>query len=168
MRPISVPPREGLTLYNGPMTIFLGADHGGFELKETLKQSLATKAEHSVTDTGAFALNPTDNYPEFAVPVAQAVAEAAGMADVEPATWGVLICRSGGGMAIAANRLRKVRAVVCRTLEDVDHARRHNNANILVLEGDHVVPETALSLLQNFLNTPFDGGRHTQRVQSLG
>lgn len=155
------------------MTIFLGADHGGFELKEFLKTQLALSAEHQLKDAGAFALNPTDNYPEFAQEVAHAVSQASESADAdqhisEPQTWGILICRSGGGMAIAANRHKLVRAVVCRTLEDVDHARRHNNANILVLEGDHLVPETAMALVQSFLGTPFDGGRHERRVQQLG
>lgn len=151
------------------MNLYLGADHGGFELKEALKLALtqASPLPAQVEDLGAFTHDPTDDYPQFGFAVAEKVSDAAVAAEDQPTSWGILICRSGGGIAIAANRHPGVRAVVCRTLSDVDHARRHNNANVLVLEGDHIGPDAAFQLTQNFLATPFDGGRHTRRVQEL-
>lgn len=154
------------------MHIFIGADHGGFELKEELKQLVETSPGFSsqlqIEDLGAFSHNPTDDYPQFATAVAQKVTKSIQSPDQEPQTWGVLICRSGAGMAIAANRLPGVRAVVCRSKEDVVLTRKKNNANVLVLEGDHLDLDMAWQLLQTFLITPFDGGRHTARVVALG
>jgi ribose 5-phosphate isomerase B len=155
-------------MYTQTMQIFIGADHGGFELKETLKKLAKTQPEITFEDIGALTLDPTDDYPAFGFSVAQKVAAAAEPFDADPTTWGVLICRSGGGISIAANRVPKVRAVVCRTVADVDHARRHNNANVIVLEGDHIGPDAAWRCLQTFLSTPFDGGRHATRVTALG
>lgn len=155
------------------MHIFIGADHGGFLLKEELKKMLAEKSDQvfshqpEVHDVGAFTHDPTDDYPQFGQAVAGKVAQSAPILDQDPENWGVLICRSGGGMAIAANRTPKIRAVVCRTIQDVDHARRHNNANVIVLEGDHIGPDAAWQCLQTFITTPFEGGRHTRRVQAL-
>lgn len=156
------------------MTIFIGADHGGFELKEALKQRASDPDEQSsdfyFEDMGAAHLDPADDYPQFGFAVADQIVLTSSQAtqDSQPTSWGVLVCRSGGGISIAANRRPGVRAVVCRNESDVEHARRHNNANVLVLEGDRVSADEAWRLLQLFISTPFDGGRHSARVQALG
>ncbi len=151
------------------MQIFFGADHGGFELKNVLLSDDELTASFSqVKDLGALEFNPADDYPQFGFSVARAVAQTATELESNPQKYGVLVCRSGGGIAIAANRVVGARAVVCRSEADVVHARAHNNANILVLEGDRVEPETARKLILLFCQTAFEGGRHTSRVIALG
>src|SRR5690606_19425926 len=85
----------------------------------------------------------------------------------DPFTLGLLLCRTGGGMAIVANRFPFVRAVVCRTKDDVIHAREHNNANVLVLEGEYISVDEAKEFIRTFLATPFGEGRHTRRVVEI-
>lgn len=153
--------------------IFFGADHGGFTCKQELIEKLGGQSSSAaIKDCGAFTLDPTDDYPEFAFAVAKELSQhnsATSLTlDAEPTAWGVLICRSGAGMAIAANRSPGIRAAVCSTREDIDLARRKNNANILVIEGDKIGVDTAWEFLQLFMGTPFDGGRHTKRVLTLG
>ncbi len=150
-------------------TVFLGADHGGFDLKESLRSWLCehTELAESIIDDGAFELDADDSYVQYGAAVARDVSLEFLPPEEEPTVVGVLICRSGGGMTIVANRFAGVRAVVCRNEDDVNHARRHNNANVVVLEGDHLSSEQAQRLVQLFLQTPFDGGRHIERVQSI-
>lgn len=150
-------------------TVFLGADHGGYALKEALRVWLSEQPQlaESVIDDGAFDLDPSDDYVTFGAAVARDVSLELLPPEEEPTTFGVLACRSGGGMCIVANRFAGVRAVVCRNEDDVNHARRHNNANILVLEGDHISQEEAQKLTKLFLETPFDAGRHIERVQAI-
>ncbi len=158
------------------MKIYLGADHGGFAIKESLlvwlhspEAAQISQSPLHIEDLGAYELDATDDYPMFGLAVGKAIAQFAQTEDVRknPVTYGVLLCRTGGGIAIAANRFLGVRAVVCRTEEDVVHAREHNNANVLVLEGDHVLASQAQDFVQLFLQTPFGGGRHERRVQQL-
>jgi ribose 5-phosphate isomerase B len=138
--------------------IALGADHAGFELKQRLAELLASEG-HSVADLGTHSLESTD-YPDWAGRVAEAVA--AGAVD-----RGVLVCGSGVGMAIAANRRRGVRAVPASDLYTARLARAHNDANVLALGARIVAPALAEEILAVFLATPFDGGRHERRVAKL-
>jgi ribose 5-phosphate isomerase B len=138
--------------------IAVGADHAGFALKERLKARLA-EAGHAVADLGTHSEESTD-YPDWAARVAAAVA--AGEAE-----RGLLVCGSGVGMAIAANRHRGVRAVPANDLYTARLAREHNDANLLALGARIVAPALAEAILDLFLDTPFAGGRHERRVAKL-
>lgn len=140
------------------MRIALAADHAGFDLKEHLEAHLR-QAGHDVADLGTHDRESTD-YPDWASRVAAAMT--AGEAE-----RGLLVCGSGTGMAMAANRHRGVRAVATGDLVTVQLARRHNDANVLALGSRLVAPPLAEVLLEAFLATPFDGGRHQRRVGKL-
>jgi ribose 5-phosphate isomerase B len=140
------------------MRIALGADHAGFELKQHLKQRLAERGLE-VEDCGTHGTESTD-YPDWAAAVAARVADGA-------ADRGLLVCGSGVGMAIGANRFRRVRAVAASDLYTARLARAHNDANVLALGARIVAPALAEAILDVFLTTPFDGGRHLRRVEKL-
>ena len=145
---------------SSPLTIAVGADHGGFEAKKSLIEQLK-KNNLNVIDCGAYSLEKTDDYPDFAAAVAEMVSR--GEADA-----GVLICRSGIGMAIAANRFHGVRAAVCEDVENVTLARQHNCANVVVLSGDHLTDDCRWKLVSAFLTTKFSGeSRHERRLTNL-
>lgn len=150
--------------------MFIGADHGGFALKEYIKNWLVAQTDvfdGQVEDLGALTLVPDDSYVPYARAVAELIQVEAGEPESEQKNFGILVCRSGGGMCIVANRYHKVRAVVCRNRADVLHAREHNNANILVLEGDRVTPVQAEEMVRVFLQTAFGEGRHLSRVRAI-
>jgi ribose 5-phosphate isomerase B len=138
--------------------IAVGADHAGLALKEHLKARLAA-AGHGVDDLGTHSEESTD-YPDWAAKVAAAVA--AGEAD-----RGLLVCGTGVGMAIAANRRRGVRAVPANDLFTARLAREHNDANVLALGARIVAPALAEAILDLFLATPFAGGRHERRLAKI-
>lgn len=140
------------------MRIALGADHAGFELKQHLKERLAERGLE-VLDCGTHGTESTD-YPDWAAAVAARVADGA-------ADRGLLVCGSGVGMAIGANRFRRVRAVAASDLYTARLARAHNDANVLALGARIVAPALAEAILDVFLTTPFDGGRHVRRVEKL-
>jgi ribose 5-phosphate isomerase B len=140
------------------MKIAIGADHAGFELKNQLGDVLR-QSGHEVCDFGTNSAESTD-YPDYAVPVAKAVASG----NVER---GVLICGSGVGMSITANKVRGVRAAVGTSIEEVRLTRAHNNLNVLTLGARFTDPIRACELVQAFLETPFDGGRHARRVAKI-
>jgi ribose 5-phosphate isomerase B len=138
--------------------IALGADHAGFALKEELKLWL-TARDHEVLDFGTHSAEIVD-YPDFAAVVADAVARG-------NAARGVLVCGTGIGMAIAANKVPGARAAVCGDAGAARMSREHNDANILAL-GARVLPrETAFSIVETWLRTDFAAGRHTRRVEKL-
>lgn len=141
--------------------IYLGADHGGFALKEQLKIWLDSW-QMAYTDLGAATLDPVDDYPDFAFAVAQAVAKS-------PAEHrGVVACRSAAGVVIAANKVRQVRAVAPLTVEAAQHAREHNDANVIGLSGDWLDEATARAIVQTWLQTPFSGDeRHQRRLDKI-
>ncbi|HZT23484.1 MAG TPA: ribose 5-phosphate isomerase B [Verrucomicrobiae bacterium] len=139
--------------------VALGADHGGFELKETLKQHLQSRGLN-VKDFGALARDPADDYPDFAQPVAQAVADGA-------AELGLLVCTSGVGVCIAANKIPGARAVLAADPDTAAMARRHNDANVLCLSGKNTPPDLARKILDAFLDAKFEGGRHDRRVRKM-
>ncbi len=136
----------------------IASDHAGFELKERLRASL-TEMGYSVQDIGTHGTASTD-YADYAHPLAQEVAD--GVAD-----RGILLCGTGLGMSYVANRYPGVRAAVAWTPEIAALARKHNDANILVLPARFVSDEDALEILRAWLSTEFEGGRHTRRVEKI-
>jgi len=140
------------------MKISLGTDHAGFRLKEKVKELLGSLG-HEVTDFGTFSDEAVD-YPVFVRPAAEAVAR--GECD-----RGVVFGGSGNGEAMTANKVRGVRCALCWSEESARLSRQHNDANVLSL-GERLVPEgLALSIVRIWLSTPFEGGRHAQRIAQL-
>ncbi len=140
------------------MRIALGSDHAGFGLKEALKQ-LLVEPTLDVEDFGA----PSDasvDYPDFAAPVARAVAS--GRCD-----RGILICGTGIGMAMAANKVPGVRAAVAGDLDSARLSREHNDANVLALGARSTTSDLACAIVRAFLETAFAGGRHERRVHKI-
>ena len=140
------------------MKIALGGDHAGFEYKADLIDKL-TKKGFEVKDFGPFSADSVD-YPDFVHPVSEEVEK--GNYD-----FGVLLCGSGNGAQITANKYPNVRAALGWTKEQAELSRQHNDANILSLPGRFVSFELAWEMVQIFLNTDFEGGRHAQRVQKI-
>jgi RpiB/LacA/LacB family sugar-phosphate isomerase len=138
--------------------IIIGADHAGYPLKEGLKPFLKEMG-FAVTDVGTDSDRPAD-YPDFAARVAEAVSTG-----VFPR--GILICGSGVGMSITANRFPGVRAALCLDEETARMSRQHNDANILVLAGRKTDTGAARSITQVWLATPFEGGRHQKRLDKI-
>ena len=140
------------------MRIALGADHAGFELKETLRRELEAEG-HEVIDKGTHDTASCD-YPDFALAVARAVAEG----EVER---GILICATGIGMAIAANKVPGVRAAVCNEPLSARLTRQDNDSNVLALGGRLIGPAMAREIVRVWLETPFARGRHQRRVDKI-
>ncbi|MFP6730145.1 MAG: ribose 5-phosphate isomerase B [Alphaproteobacteria bacterium] len=138
--------------------IVIASDHAGFELKEVLKAELEAIGV-AVEDLGTYDTNAVD-YPDMANALAEAVSESADRR-------GLLLCGTGIGASIAANRHRGVRAALCHSAETARMAREHNDANVLVLGGRVTDPDTARECLRIFLETDFEGGRHIPRVAKL-
>jgi ribose 5-phosphate isomerase B len=139
--------------------IAIGADHAGFEFKELLKTWLERNG-YALKDFGTHSLESAD-YPDFAHPVADAV-------EKNQFDLGVLLCGSANGVAITANKHQGIRAALCWTEEVAELARQHNNANIVCIPARFVSYETAEKILDRFLNTSFEGGRHQRRVDKIG
>ena len=139
--------------------VLVGADHAGFELKQKLVAELK-RLGYEPVDVGPKTLDPQDDYPDYGKPVAEAVSEG-------KVHWGVLACGTGLGMSYVANRFPHVRAAVVWSPEIAELARRHNDANVLVLASRFLPDEENLEILHRFLNTPFDGGRHERRVEKI-
>lgn len=140
-------------------TIALAADHAGFELKDLLKQDLEEMG-YEVLDLGTNARESVD-YPDYGKALADALAAG-------KAARGVLVCGTGIGISIAANRNPAVRAAVCHDETSARLAREHNDANVLALGARLIGPEVARDCLKAFLQTEFAGGRHSGRVAKLG
>ncbi len=139
--------------------IWVGGDHAGFELKEKLVAELK-RLGYEPVDAGPARLDPTDDFPDFGKPVAEAVSEGI-------ARRGVLTCGTGLGMSYVANRFPQVRAAVVWSPEIAALSRKHNDANILVLPARFMNEKQALETLHTFLDTPFEGGRHERRVEKI-
>lgn len=138
------------------MKIALGADHRGFRLKESLRGRLEDEG-HRVLDLGTDSVESCD-YPVYACRVASAVAR-------RRARFGILLCGTGIGMSIAANKVRGVRAALCLDERMAAASREHNNANVLCLSADRLTPARARRIVAAFLATRFAGGRHARRVR---
>jgi ribose 5-phosphate isomerase B len=140
------------------MHIAIGSDHAGYQYKELIKQHL-TSAGHEVTDLGTDSTEPVD-YPLFIRPVAEAVA--AGRAE-----RGIVLGGSGNGEAIVANRVRGIRCALCWNTESARLGRAHNDANMISL-GERMIAEADLMpIVDTWLTTPFDGGRHARRIAEI-
>lgn len=140
------------------MKIALGADHAGFELKDLIKQHLQAQGM-SVRDEGASSPDSVD-YPDYARAVAHDVSE-------QRADLGILVCGSGIGMAIAANKVHGIRAAKVDTEYEAQMSREHNDANVLALGARIVKAEEALRIVDKWLATQFAGGRHERRVEKI-
>ncbi len=140
------------------MKVVIGADHAGYELKEKVKKYLEIKGLE-VEDVGTFSKDSVD-YPDFAFKVASQVSE-------KKVDFGVLVCKSGIGMSIAANKFKNVRAAVCFTPEMAKLARSHNDANVLSLSQEFTKAEDVYKIIDTWLATNFEGGRHQRRVEKI-
>ncbi|MGD9948441.1 MAG: ribose 5-phosphate isomerase B [Desulfobulbus sp.] len=141
------------------MNVALGCDHGGFELKTEICQVLE-QAGHTVNDVGCFSDQSVD-YPEFADKVCSAVADG-------PSDRGILICGTGIGMSIAANRHRQIRAALCHEAVTARMSREHNDANVLCLGARVLGVSIAVDIVRVWLETEFVGGRHLRRISMMG
>jgi len=140
------------------MRIAIGCDHKGFNLKKAITE-LLTEEGHSYEDFGCYNTDPVD-YPDFARSVAQAVAQ-------RRFDHGILICSTGIGMSIAANKVPGVYAALCHDVFSAQRSRQHNNANVLCLGGSVIGVDLAKDIVHAYLGTDFEGGRHAQRLEKV-
>ena len=140
------------------MKIALGADHGGFELKEEIKKHLEEKG-FEIKDFGTYSTDSCD-YPDYALPVAEAVAK-------KEFDFGILICGTGIGIGIAANKVPGIRAALCSDTFSAHATRQHNDANILTMGARVVGPGLALDIVDTFLSAKFEGDRHIKRIAKI-
>lgn len=138
--------------------IALGSDHGGFEIKEAVKSYLISKGE-KYKDFGTYSLDSVD-YPKFALEVADSVASG-------ECEKGILCCGTGIGVSIVANKVKGIRAALCNDEFCAEVTRKHNDSNILCMGGRIVSKELAVKLSDIFLNTGFEGGRHSKRIAQI-
>ena len=138
------------------MKIAIASDHAGYELKETIKNFLI---EYEVTDFGTYSIESMD-YPDTGFKAAESVAK--GDSDI-----GILICGSGLGMSIVANKVKGIRAALCNSVELARLSRKHNDANILVLQGRFISRSLAKKIIKVWLYTEFEGGRHQRRLDKI-
>jgi len=138
--------------------IAIGSDHAGFSLKEYIKKFLG-EMNIEIDDAGAGSEESVD-YPDYGIEVARKVSS--GITE-----WGILVCGSGIGMSIVANKLPGVRAALCLDADTAQMSRRHNDSNVLVLAGKKTDAREAESILRTWLDTPFDGGRHQRRLDKI-
>jgi ribose 5-phosphate isomerase B len=140
------------------MKIAIGSDHAGFELKEQLRETLRA-AGYEVADLGTASTESTD-YPDYAAAVARAVRDG-------EAAKGILVCSSGVGMSIAANKIKGIRAALGTNPEEVSFVRRHNDANVLAIGAKYTGAALAGELVNLFLTAEFEGGRHQRRLDKI-
>ncbi|MBO8160556.1 MAG: ribose 5-phosphate isomerase B [Thermosipho sp. (in: Bacteria)] len=140
------------------MKFAIGSDHAGFELKEKLKKYLTSK-NIEVIDVGTNSTESVD-YPDFAEKVGKLI-------NNKEVDFGILICGTGIGMSIAANKIKGIRAALCTIPEMAALSRKHNNANVLVLPGRLIGYELATWIFDAFINATFEGGRHERRVNKI-
>jgi ribose 5-phosphate isomerase B len=140
------------------MKIGIGGDHAGFEYKKEIIEFLKSKG-HEVKDFGPFSTDSVD-YPDFAHPLASSVAD-------KENTFGILICGSGNGVAITANKHQNVRAALCWSEEIAKLARQHNDANVICLPARFISLDEAKKCTSSFIETAFEGGRHAGRVGKI-
>lgn len=140
------------------MKIALGSDHAGFDLKQKISQYLGNQGI-AIQDCGTYSLTSCD-YPDYAHAVANAV-------ENQTADFGILVCGSGQGVAITANKHQNIRAALCWAAEIVALSREHNDANVLCLPARFVTESAALEMVDTFLKTNFAGGRHQTRVEKI-
>ena len=138
--------------------IFLSSDHGGFELKEKVKSFLIDN-NFEYEDLGCSSLEPVD-YPDFAKLLSKKIKD-------KNNSKGILFCGTGIGISMAANRFPHIRAALCTSVEMASKSRKHNDANVLALGGRILEDKLALEIVKEFLNTDFEAGRHSLRVDKI-
>lgn len=136
----------------------IGCDHAGFDMKQIVIKHLLAKG-FEVDDKGCYSTDSID-YPDFGHPVAETVENTAGMK-------GILLCGSGNGINMTANKHQGIRSALCWTAEIAKLAREHNNANILTLPARFITAEEALEIVDTFFSTDFEGGRHQKRIDKI-
>lgn len=142
------------------MKIYIGADHGGFSLKETLKERLS-KDEYEVVDLGAKSLDGDDDYVDYGSVLAEELS-------FDNEAMGILICRNGVGMSIVANRFSGVRCALGFDVSQIERARTDDDVNCLALPADYLEPEFAVKIVKAFLDTKFSGGeKYTRRLTKI-
>src|SRR4051794_30426216 len=145
--------------FDRSLPIAIGADHAGFEYKTAVVKYL-NDLGYQVADFGTYSSESVD-YPDFAHPAATSV-------ENNEASFGILICSSANGVAITANKHQGVRAALCWQKDVAELSRQHNNANMVCLPARFISVQLALDIINTFLNTPFEGGRHQRRVNKIG
>ena len=138
--------------------IFISSDHAGFRLKELIKKKFFKK--YKFDDLGTDDSKKSVNYPDYAHKLCKKVAN-------NSKNIGILVCGSGMGMSMAANRHKKIRAAVCYSVKNTKLSRLHNNANIITLGSRLTKKESAFKCIDTFMNTKFEGGRHKKRVKKI-
>ncbi len=138
--------------------IFISSDHAGFNLKEQIKKKFSKK--YKFQDLGTNNSKVSVNYPYFAHRLCKKVSN-------NSKNIGILVCGSGMGMSMAANRHKKIRAAVCYSVKNTKLSRLHNNANIITLGSRLTKKNTAFKCIETFVNTKFEGGRHTKRIKKI-
>ena len=138
--------------------IFISSDHAGYNLKEQIKKKFSKK--YRFQDLGPNSSKVSVNYPEFAHKLCKNVSN-------NSSNIGILVCGSGMGMSMAANKHKKIRAAVCYSVKNTKLSRLHNNANIITLGSRLTNKNTAFKCIEVFMNTKFEGGRHTKRVKKI-
>lgn len=145
-------------MFDKQQKIPISCDHGGFDMKEFLRIKLE-KLGYVINDMGTYSGDSVD-YPDFIHPLAKAVNDG----EFEK---GIILCGSGNGAQMTANKYSGVRAALCWTPEQAELARKHNNANIIALPGRFISNDMAIEMALKFLNTEFEGGRHQRRVEKI-
>ena len=138
--------------------IFISSDHAGYNLKEQIKKKFSKK--YIFQDLGTDNSTESVNYPEYAHKLCKKVS-------LSGTNMGILVCGSGIGMSMAANRHKKIRAAVCYSIKNTKLSRLHNNANIITLGSRLTKKKTAFKCIETFMNTKFEGGRHKKRVEKI-
>ena len=139
-------------------TVCIASDHAGFDLKEDIKNHLIKK-NMSIFDLGPYT-NKSVDYPDYAKKLANRV-------KLQKSDVGILVCGSGTGMSISANKIKKIRAAVCYNFKSTRLSRQHNNANIITLGSRLIKKKLSLKLVEIFLKTKFEGGRHLRRIRKI-
>ena len=139
-------------------TVCIASDHAGFDLKEYIKNHLINK-KVSIIDIGPYD-NKSVDYPDYAKKLGMRI-------KLQKSDVGILVCGSGTGMAISANKIKKIRAAVCYNLKSTRLSRMHNNANIIALGSRLTKKKLSLKLVEIFLKTKFEGGRHLRRIKKI-
>ena len=139
-------------------TIFISSDHAGFNLKEQIKKNFLKK--YKFQDLGTNNSMTSVNYPDYAHKLCKKVSKSS-------SNMGILVCGSGIGMSMAANRHKKIRAAVCYSLKNTKLSRLHNNANIITLGARLTKKNTAFRCVEAFIKTKFEGGRHKKRIRKI-
>ena len=138
--------------------IYISSDHAGFKLKEQIKKKFLKK--YKFYDLGTDSSEKSVNYPDYAHKLCKKV-------ELNKKNMGILVCGSGMGMSMAANRHKKIRAAVCYSVKNTKLSRLHNNANIITLGSRLTKKNIAFKCIEIFINTKFEGGRHTKRVRKI-